>query len=155
MNTPRAANIDGPVLTEGVISENVVDGANSGAKIAALRSGTSDEFLKGGGDRGMIGGTDKDCNEDPACLDYLDEIRRRVYARWHIPPDVIAGNVQLRFVIDRGGSAHGIELVTSDDRKLGTTCVTAFRAASPFRPPPPELQYIVGKRIRATFDYGE
>ena len=153
-NNPRAATIEGPVLTDGTISQNVVDGANTGAKIAALRSGTSDEFLKGTGDRGLIGGVDKDCNRDPTCLSYLDEIRRRVYARWHIPPDVTSGNVQLRFVIDRGGSAHGIELVASDDRKLGTTCVGAFRAASPFRPPPPELQYIVGRKIRATFDYG-
>ncbi|NRA03348.1 MAG: hypothetical protein HRU00_12190 [Myxococcales bacterium] len=154
-NNPRAARIEGPVLTDGAISETVVDGANTGAKIAALRSGTSDQFMRGTGDRGLIGGVDKDCNQDPACLEYLDEIRRRVYARWHIPPDVTAGNVQLRFVIDRGGSAHRIELVQSDDRKLGTTCVGAFRAASPFRPPPAELQYIVGRKIRATFDYGK
>lgn len=154
-NNPRAAKIEGPVLSDGTISQNVVDGANTGAKIAALRSGTSDRFLKGTGDQGLIGGVEKDCNRDPVCLAYLEELRGRVYARWHIPPDVLSGKVQLRFLIDRGGSAHGIELIRSDDRKLGTTCVSAFRASSPFRPPPPELQYIVGRKIRAIFDYGK
>ena len=81
-------------------------------------------------------------------------IRDRVYGRWHIPPDIDAGGVILSFRIDRGGSAHAIQLRSADEASLGNTCLAAFRHASPFPPPPKEILYIVNKKIRANFDYG-
>ena len=79
----------------------------------------------------------------------------RPRARWQIPSSISPGEVRLRFRIDRGGSAHGIQLVSSDDSHLGDTCLAAFRHASPFPPPPKEIHYLVGKGILATFRHGD
>ena len=106
-------------------------------------------------ERGLLSGIDKDCNRDPICLAYIKQIRDRVYGRWHVPTGLSAGQVVIKFRVDRGGSAHGIELRKADDNGLGGTCLTAFRHASPFPPPPKEIHYIINKNIAATFDYGD
>ena len=111
--------------------------------IAALESGASDRYL---GEEGVPGAVkaSKDCMRDPICLAYLKMIRDRVYARWQLPSSIAPGEVRLRFQIDRGGSAHGLRLVATDDSHLGDTCLAAFRHASPFPPPPREIEYLVG-----------
>ena len=118
-----------------------------------LEAGASDSDLRGDGDRGRFAGSEKDCMKDPICRAYIEEIRRRVYARWNPGIESADGKVRVRFRVDRGGSAHGISLVKAGDRLLGDTCVTAFRHASPFPPPPKEIQYIVNKTLIATFDH--
>ncbi len=150
----RAVDVEAPVVTTGVLSRNAVAGDVAGARVAALESGVSDRLLEGTTGRGLISGIEKDCAKDPVCLEYLRMIKERVISRWYIPPDVDPGAVVLRFRVDRGGSAHGIELRSADDPGLGSTCLTAFRHASPFPPPPKEILYIINKKIRATFDYG-
>ena len=115
----------------------------------------SDRLFEGTGESGLLSGIEKDCHKDPICQAYLKLIRDRVYGRWHIPPDVDSGEVVLSFRIDRGGSAHGIQLRSADDQTLGSTCLAAFRHASPFPPPPKEILYIINKKIRANFDYGK
>ena len=92
---------------------------------------------------------------DPICRAYLKMIRDRVYARWQIPTGSSPGEVRLRFRIDRGGSAHGLQLMSADDTHLGKTCLGAFRHASPFPPPPKEIAYLIHKGLSATFDYGQ
>jgi TonB family protein len=150
---PKAIESTTPQAVEGILSSQTVAGAESGARVAALRSGVSDRLLEGDGG-GEFGGADKDCMKDPVCVAYLKMIRDRVYARWSVPEEAKAGRVILSFRIDRGGSAHNIREKHSDDSALGKTCVQAFRHASPFPPPPPEIQYLVNKGIAATFHYG-
>ena len=152
---PKAVAAQPARRVEGVVSNRSVAGAESG-DIAALKSGARDAFLRGKGDGGALGGSSKnvDCKTDPECLKYLKMIEDRVKARWTIPPEVDPGKVVLAFKIDRGGAAHGIVLRHTDDETLGSTCQIAFRHASPFPPPPESIRYIVGKTLRAKFDYG-
>ena len=58
-----------------------------GARIAAIESGTSDRFLRGEGRPGKL--VDKDCEKDPVCLEYLQMIKDRVYARWELGADAV------------------------------------------------------------------
>ena len=150
----RAVDVESPIVAKGVLSRNAVSGAAEGARVASLESGFSDRLLDGTGERGLLSGIEKDCAKDPVCLKYLQMIRDRVYGRWHIPSNVDAGSVTLSFRIDRGGSAHAIQLRGADEASLGNTCLAAFRHASPFPSPPAEILYIVNKKIRANFDYG-
>ncbi len=151
---PQAVDLSAPRVREGVIGPNAVEGSFEGARIAALESGVSDRYLNEEGSPGLLTRRHGDCSRDPVCRAYLKMIRDRVYARWQIPASVAVGNVRLRFRIDRGGSAHGLGLVNTDDAHLGDTCLAAFRHASPFPAPPKEIEYLVGKGIIATFDYG-
>ncbi len=148
----RAADINAPVVNRGVISQSAIEGDVEGARVADLESGTSTRAFEGVGDRGFLGGVEKSCETDPACLAYLEMIEERVYSRWLIPQSVGGGQVRLRFRIDRGGSAHSLSVASASDKSLGETCVQAFRHASPFPPPPPEIQYIVNKAILASFN---
>ena len=150
----QALDVEAPVVVTGVLSRNAVAGEAQGARVAALESGVSDRLLEGTRGQGLLSGFERDCAKDPVCQAYLRMIKERVIGRWHIPPEVDPGAVVLRFRIDRGGSAHGIELRSADDAGLGSTCLAAFRHASPFPPPPIEILYITNKKIRATFDYG-
>ncbi len=151
----RPVDIEAPVVAKGELSRNAVTGSAEGARIAALTSGVSDRLFEGTGESGLLSGIEKDCHKDAICQAYLKLIRDRVYGRWHIPPDVDSGEVVLSFRIDRGGSAHRIQLRRADDQTLGATCLAAFRHASPFPPPPKQILYIINKKIRANFDYGK
>jgi hypothetical protein len=151
---PKAIESTTPQDVQGVLSTQSVAGDETGARVAAKSGGVADRYLRGDGGSGEIGGSDKDCMKDPVCRAYLKMIRDRVYARWSVPQDAAAGRVVLSFRIDRGGTAHNIREKHTDDADLGKTCVAAFRHASPFPPPPPEIHYLVNKGIAATFHYG-
>ncbi len=148
----RAADINAPMLAEGVISQNAIEGDVQGARVADIESGTSQRAFEGRGDRGLLGGRERNCEIDPVCVAYLAMIEARVYKRWLIPSDIGGGQVRLRFRIDRGGSAHSLSIAATSDARLGDTCVEAFRHASPFPPPPREIHYIVNKPILASFN---
>ena len=105
--------------------------------------------------RGSLIGESKRCTDDPVCLAYLEELRRRVYSRWTVPLSVGAGEVKLRFRLDAGGSVHNVEIVSMSDPTLGKTCRTAFQHAAPFPPPPPQIRYIVGKTLNLIFNTNE
>lgn len=150
----RAIDVEAPVVAQGQLSENAVEGDVEGARVASIESGTSKRFLRGEGPNAGFGAVKKDCNSDPVCLEYIELIRRRVYERWRPGPDVDPGHVLLRFRIDRGGSAHNIRVVAADEELLGDSCMIAFRHASPFPPPPREIHYLVNKSITANFRYG-
>jgi hypothetical protein len=151
--SPRAVDVEAPDVRKGVVGPNAVEGSFEGARIPSLESGASDRYL---GDEGapLLATSNKDCMRDPICRSYLEMIRKRVYARWQIPSAVSPGEVRLRFRIDRGGSAHGLQLIGADDAHLGETCIAAFRHASPFPPPPKDIAYLIHKGLIATFDYG-
>jgi hypothetical protein len=154
ITTAHAVDVEAPVVAEGVLSRNAIDGLAEGPRIAALEAGVSDRMLEGRGEQGSLSGVERDCMRDPVCLEYLKMIHDRLMGRWHLPSDVEPGRATLAFRVDRGGSAHGIQLRKIDDPGLGDTCLAAFRHASPFPPPPREIHYIINKNIRATFNYG-
>jgi TonB family protein len=83
---------------------------------------------------------------------YLDEVRRRTYERWVLPPGVDAGRkVTLRFHIDVAGSASKVAIVSAEDNALGASAVDALRAAAPFPPMSEEVRCLAGQRIKGTF----
>ncbi len=152
---PSAVDVRAPTVTRGVISDNAVDGDVTGARIADIETGDASRTLQGAQGRGALIGEEKDCMRDSACLAYLEEIRKRVYARWLVPLTVGAGQVRLAFRLDAGGSVHDVSLVSMTDGSLGKTAKTAFQHASPFPPPPPQVRYMVGKRLVLTFNTNE
>ncbi|MFQ5515749.1 MAG: hypothetical protein ACE5FG_15165 [Myxococcota bacterium] len=154
VTSAQPVELPAPVVTRGELSANAIDGTTDGPRIAALEAGVSDRMLDGRGERGRIGGIEKECASDPVCQAYLEMIKERVYSRWHTPPEVASGRAILSFRVDRGGSAHGIKLKHIDDPALAESCLAAFRHASPFPPPPPEILYLTQHSIAATFLYG-
>ena len=148
---PRPADVAAPTVARGVIADNAVEGDVTGVRLADVAFGDSTALLDGAGERGALVGEQKDCMTDPECHEYLERIRKRVYARWSVPRELGDGEVTLRFRLDRGGSAHDIEAVRITDPILGETAGRAFRHASPFPPPPPGIHYIVNKPMRLIF----
>ena len=168
-------------IADGVADSVTVAGDSNGPKIRSLQSGSGSLYGAGlgrgngtgsGGGNGTgdgigngtgsgigdgsgSGGGVRECSADPACLQYLEMIRQRVYTRWNPSKEVPVGKVRMSFRIDKSGSAHGIELVSTENKPLGESCMQAFRHASPFPPPPASIAYIFNKKLVATFDIGE
>ena len=179
----NAVNYQAPTIAEGVVGDYTVQGTPDGPNIRVMEPGSGSGYFDGAGGQGAgsgggdgngnsgsgpgdgkgtgRGGTGKgagtpgprDCNADLQCRAYLDMIRQRVYGRWNPAEDVNGGGVQLSFRIDRSGAAHEISLVKSANGPLGDSCVTAFRHANPFPPPPASIAYLLEKKIIATFDF--
>ena len=152
---PDAVDVQAPTVARGVISDNAVEGDVQGARIADIETGDASRTLEGARSGGALIGQAKNCNTDPTCQAYLEEIRKRVYARWLVPLSVGSGTVRLEFLLDAGGSVHDVALVSRTDEQLGLTARTAFQHAAPFPPPPPQIRYIVGRRLTLTFHTNE
>jgi TonB family protein len=170
-----------PTVADGVADSVTVAGDATGPRIRALQTGSGTLYGSGHGrgsgrgsgsgngsgdgsgngsgsgvgDGSGSGGGIRDCNKDPECMRYLELIKDRVYKRWNPDRDVPIGKVQLRFRIDRSGSANDLELIRSANQPLGESALVAFRHASPFPPPPASIAYIFGKNLTATFDFTE
>lgn len=179
----NAVSYQAPALAEGVVGDYTVQGSPDGPNIRVFEPGSGSGYFDGAGGQGAgSGGGDgngnggsgpgtgkgtgrggngtgggspgaRDCNSDLQCRAYLEAIRQRVYGRWTPADEVKGGGVQLAFRIDRSGAAHEITLVRSDNGPLGDSCVTAFRHANPFPPPPASIAYLLEKKIIATFDF--
>lgn len=179
----NAVNYQAPTIAEGVVGDVTVQGSPDGPNIRVMEPGSGSGYFDGAGGKGAgSGGGDgngtggdgpgdgrgtgrggsgtgggkpgpRDCNADLQCRAYLELIRQRVYGRWNPAEDVKGGGVQLAFRIDRSGAAHEIALVRSANGALGDSCVTAFRHANPFPPPPASIAYLLEKKIIATFDF--
>ncbi len=179
----NAVNYQAPALAEGVVGDYTVQGTPDGPNVRVFEPGSGSGYFDGAGGRGAgSGGGDgngtggdgpgdgrgtgrggsgtgagkpgpRDCNADLQCKAYLELIRQRVYGRWNPTGDVKGGGVQLSFRIDRSGAAHEIALVRSSNGPLGDSCVTAFRHANPFPPPPASIAYLLDKKIVANFDF--
>jgi uncharacterized membrane protein YgcG len=172
-----------PTVAEGVVGDVTVQGDPDGPNIRILEPGSGSAYFDGAGGRGSgSGGGDgngtsgsgpgngtgsggggsgsgkgnlgpRDCSKDRQCQAYLEMIRQRVYGRWNPASGVSGGEVRLSFRIDRSGAAHEIAVVKSDNGQLGDSCVTAFRHANPFPPPPASIAYLLDKNIIAIFDF--
>jgi len=93
---------------------------------------------------------DRPCAESAQCVAYLADLEARVHRRWR-PFGVESGSVELRFELSPEGDVTDLSVVRGRPRGLDDSCETAFLAATPFEPPPPE---IASKPLRLTFALG-
>lgn len=112
-----------------------------------------ERFLQGGKPNTTPGAAlDLIDTSDPDFTEYFELIKRRVYAAWRYP-DGVRGihKVSLRFSLDRGGSAHGIQAVQSTNAELNSSAAEAMHRASPFPPIPEKFRALVGQPLTLIF----
>jgi hypothetical protein len=144
----------GSSVREGIVSGRDVHGAESGAR-AEVHWAVGSGNLRGGGGgsgNGPGGVSLDDCMRRPEVNAYMERVRQRMLDRWALPAQV-PGNqlVQLRFVLDPAGTATRVELVASQDPRLGQSAVDALRAASPFDHMPDRVRCLAGGPLVGTF----
>jgi TonB family protein len=143
----------GSSVKEGIVSGRDVHGAKTGAR-ADVHWAVGSGNLRGSGGSGTgPGGVSfEDCMQRPEVRAYMERVRQRMLARWALPPDV-PGNqrVELRFILDPAGTATRVELVRSEDSRLGQSAVEALRAASPFDNMPDRVRCLAGGPLLGTF----
>jgi TonB family protein len=145
---------NGSSVREGVLSDRDVVGSPDGALVVSVDTAIGEGLLDGTtpGGTGTATQPNPSCLQLPAVKSYLDEVRRRTYERWVLPPGVDAGRkVTLRFHIDVAGSPSKVAIVSAEDNSLGASAVDALRAAAPFPPMPEEVRCLAGQRIKGTF----
>jgi hypothetical protein len=151
---------DGSSVREGVTSTRDVLGSPDGPRLANVNTRVGTGNLRGdggsGNELGGGGGGGVDCDRRPEVNAYLEQIRGRVYARWVLPSDVPTGRhqVRLRFQLDVGGSASRVQLVSSEDPRVGASAADALRSASPFPPLPDRARCLAEAPVMATFTSG-
>jgi hypothetical protein len=125
---------DSSSVREGIASNRDVLGSPDGTRLANVNTRVGDGFMRGDGGAGS-GAFEKDCLQRPEVTAYMEEIRRRMYARWVVPAQA-SGNrqIQLRIRLEPGGSLIKVENAGTSDEFLGTSAMDALRAASPFPP---------------------
>ena len=143
---------NGSSVKEGVLSDRDVVGSPDGALVVSVDTAIGEGLRAGNTPGGTGTAANPSCLEQPAVKSYLEEVRRRTYERWVLPPGVDAGRkVTLRFHIDVAGSASKVSIVSAEDNALGASAVDALRAAAPFPPMSEEVRCLAGQRIKGTF----
>ena len=141
----------GSSVREGIASNRDVLGSPDGAPLANVSTRVGNGFLRGDGGNGTGGGDISDCLSRPEVIQYEEQVKQRMYARW-VPGDVPADQkVQLRFALDASGSVMKSELVTSRDPELGQTAVDALRSAAPFASMPERVRCLARRTLIGTF----
>jgi len=154
VGTGSATTGDGSSVREGQLSSRDVLGSPDGPRLANVNTRVGQSNLKGPGGTGtVLGGGDPDCDTRPEVRAYMDQIKTRTLARWATAGKTPAGRVRakLRFQVDVGGSASRVEMVSSDDPRVGTSVVDALRAASPFPPMSDRVRCLADSQLTATF----
>ena len=154
VGTGTATTGDGSSVREGVLSSRDVLGTPDGPRLANVNTRVGDSNLKGPGGTGtVLGGGDTNCDTRPEVRAYMDQIKNRTLARWATSGSTPAGRVRakLRFQVDVGGSASRVEMVSSDDARVGASVVDALRAASPFPPMTDRVRCLANSQLTATF----
>jgi hypothetical protein len=144
----------GSSVREGIASNRDVLGSPDGAPLANVATRVGDGFMRGDGGNGTgAGGGDiSDCLSRPEVVQYQEQVRQRMYARWVVPGDVpVNQKVQLRFALDASGSVMKTELVASSDAGLGQTAVDALRSAAPFASMPERVRCLARRTLIGTF----
>jgi hypothetical protein len=142
----------GSSVREGIASNRDVLGSPDGAPLANVATRVGDGFMRGDGGSGSGGGDISDCLSRPEVLQYQEQVRQRMYARWVVPGDVpVNQKVQLRFALDASGSVMKTELVSSSDAGLGQTAVDALRSAAPFASMPERVRCLARRTLIGTF----
>jgi TonB family protein len=145
---------NGSSVRDGVLSDRDVVGSPDGALVVSIDTSIGEGMLAGDAPGASDSGvrSNPSCLQRPAVQSYLEEVRKRTYERWVLPPGVDAGRkVTLRFHLDVAGSASKVAIVSAEDNALGASAVDALRAAAPFPPMPEEVRCLAGQRIKGTF----
>jgi hypothetical protein len=154
VGTGTATTGDGSSVREGQLSSRDVLGSPDGPRLANVNTRVGQGNLKGPGGTGtVLGGGDPDCENRAEVVAYMDQIKQRTLARWATSGSTPAGRVRakLRFQLDVGGSASRVEMVSSDDPRVGASVVDALRAASPFPPMSDRVRCLADSQLTATF----
>jgi hypothetical protein len=154
VGTGSATTGDGSSVREGQLSSRDVLGSPDGPRLANVNTRVGQSNMKGPGGTGtVLGGGDPDCDTRPEVRAYMDQIKQRTLARWATAGKTPAGRVKakLRFQVDVGGSASRVEMVSSDDPRVGSSVVDALRAASPFPPMSDRVRCLADSQLTATF----
>ena len=142
----------GSSVREGIASNRDVLGSPDGAPLANVSTRVGEGFMRGDGGNGTGSGDSSDCLTRPEVLQYQEQVRQRMYARWVVPGDVpVNQRVQLRFALDASGSVMKTELVSGSDASLGQTAVDALRSAAPFASMPERVRCLARMTLLGTF----
>lgn len=142
----------GSSVREGIASNRDVLGSPDGAPLANVSTRVGEGFMRGDGGSGTGGGDFSDCLSRPEVLQYQEQVRQRMYARWVVPGDVpVNQKVQLRFALDASGSVMKTELVNASESGLGQTAVDALRSAAPFASMPERVRCLARRTLIGTF----
>jgi len=99
--------------------------------------------------------TDRECAKVPACVAYLENIKRRVNELWKPEQPLTQGRVVVRMRIDSSGTPTTIDTVRADSSDLARSCRTAIGYAEPFGLLPVSLAFLKGQDITIEFVYGK
>ena len=142
----------GSSVREGIASNRDVLGSPDGAPLANVSTRVGDGFMRGDGGNGSGGGDISDCLSRPEVLQYQEQVKQRMYARWALPGEVpVNQKVQLRFALDASGSVMKTELVNASDAALGQSAVDALRSAAPFASMPERVRCLARRTLIGTF----
>lgn len=158
---------DGPPPVEGSEAEAAQQWING--RIPLLSGDDLDKYARlRSSDRRSPGGHDISLNtQEIKYLSYFAHIKRKIERMWDYPPDAIAvgaqGQLQLKFVLSRGGQVTTVELLRSSGyRALDKEAWDAVINAGPFDPFPPLIQddelhitarftYVLDSTLQRTF----
>lgn len=143
----------GSSVREGIESTRDVAGGEEGVRAKVNWAvGESNMRGSGGSGTGPGGVTWSECLARPEVKSYMANVRRRMLGRWSLPAEADANrSVELRFRIDSAGTATRVDVIDSNDARLGESAVQAMHSASPFEPMPDRVRCLAGEPLRATF----
>ncbi len=155
---PAEVREAGSSVLDGRLTDRDVLGGSTGGRLASVNTRVGDGHLRGpggtgSGQGGIPGSTQAaaPCFDRPEVSTYMGMIRDRVYSRWTSSSPGRTVVAVLRFKLDVAGTARAVELVSSDDPRLGKEAANALRASSPFPAMEDAVRCLAKERITATF----
>lgn len=92
-----------------------------------------------------------ECVERPEVVDYLREVRQRVYGRWSVPASAAESRTRLSFSLDQTGAVVGACVRESNDPRVGAAVVQALFESGPFDPMPERVACLSRHHLIGTF----
>ncbi len=94
---------------------------------------------------------DRKCAATPACQDYMQKLRQRVYESWTSNASLPAGSVLIGLKLDATGNARSVKTIRATDEELGRSVRSAVAYASPFGLLPASLGFLDNEAITLEF----
>jgi len=117
--------------------------------VACAESSRSQPVLRrGGGEE-----ANRACDRVPACVAYLENLKRKVQAIWKPRGNTPEGRVVIGMKIDGNGTPMALETVRADSPELASSCRRAIGYAEPFGMLPIGLAFLEDRYIRVEFEY--
>lgn len=90
---------------------------------------------------------DRKCAAMPACLEYMQKLRQRVYESWNPSASLPPGTVLIGLKLDANGNASGVKTIGATDEELGRSVRSAVAYAAPFGLLPASLGFLDNEPI--------